>query len=348
MKKTTLSLAVSSLLVSGIAFAQGAAVEAIQAEITAHTPVKTIVAKMEATEHANLTSRVSGYLVQQNFSDGAMVEKGDVIFEIDQVPYQQALAIAKANKQIAEASLSQAKLAFDRVKELQGAGGAAQANLDDATAGLTMAQAGLAAAESALAKAKDDLAYTKVRAPYAGRLGKSRFSIGDMVAPAAGPMIDLAMLDPINVTFNVAHDDFIADNYSKPGAVEFSIQGSDTLGELAFIDNKISPVSGTISISASFSNEDAVYMPNQIVRLDVTPSNAAEGVWIPQSAVSQDLTVQFVYVVVDGTAERREIEVLEREGDNVFVTSGIEGGESVITNGLLRVRPGAPVVISES
>ncbi|WP_087026146.1 efflux RND transporter periplasmic adaptor subunit [Thaumasiovibrio subtropicus] len=347
MNKTRLSLAVAGSLMSGAVFAQGPAVEAMLAEVVSYQPTQVVVAKMEAQEHANLTARVSGYLLSQNFEDGAMVEAGDVLFEIDPTPYLQAFNIATAQKQQADAALTQAQTVFKRVKELQGAGGAAQSNLDEATAALKVTQAGVAAANAALDKATDDLEYTKVRAPYAGRLGKARFSVGDMVAPAAGPMIDLVQLHPMNATFNLAYEQFLEKRMHDAGAMRYGLQGTDLQGELTFIDNKINPTSGTISLSATFTNEDAAFVPNQVVRVEMTPSQGVEGVWIPQAATGQDLNVQFAYVIVDGKAERRDIEVLERVGKDVFVTSGIAQGEQVITNGLIRVRAGVPVTVAQ-
>lgn len=348
MKKSTLSLIIGTALLSHSAFAQGPQVDAITAEVTEFSPTLTFIAKMEAQEHTHLTPRVSGQILEQHFADGATVQKGDVLFQIDPVPYQQALAIAKANKLKADAALDRVKLVFDRVSALQGSGGAAQSNLDDATAEYTVAQASVAQANAALEKAQDDLSYTKIRAPYAGQLGKATVSMGDMVSPATGALIDIVMVDPIKATFSIDQTTFNKERSNHQDSdVNFTIEGMDKTGTLSFIDNKINPSSGTILLSATFDNLDKQLMPNQLVRVQLSDTTPMTGTWIPQAAVQQDLHEQFVFIAVNGQAERRAVEVIERNGKNVFVSEGIDNGDQIITNGLLRVRAGAPVTVSE-
>ncbi|WP_087022727.1 efflux RND transporter periplasmic adaptor subunit [Thaumasiovibrio subtropicus] len=344
MKKHSFSLATVAIVLSTQAMAQGVPVKATITERGYYQPTLVATAKFEAQEHANLTPRVSGYLTHQRYLDGSHVEKGAVLFEIDATPYQLALDAAQAQKQQADAALAQATLTFNRVKELQGAGGATQADLDDATAALAMTRAGVALATAALNKAKDDLSHTQVRAPYAGTLGKARFSIGDMVSPATGSLIDIAQHDPINANFSVSHADFNQFRIDQAGAVTISLQERADAGELTFVDNKINANSGTIALAATFDNADNTLKPNQITRLTLESSDALEGVWIPQTAVTQDLTLQYVYIInAEQTAERREVSIRAQQGNQAFVTEGLTVGEQLITDGLMRVRPNMPV-----
>ncbi|WP_052737571.1 efflux RND transporter periplasmic adaptor subunit [Grimontia sp. AD028] len=345
--KMNKNLLLASLLFPGLALAQGVQVDAMTTEHAQFTPTQSYVAKLEAAEHAKLMTRISGYLMKQHFSDGAWVNEGDVLFEIDPVPYQQALAIAEANLEKAKAALARVELSHKRVKALQDNGGATQSNLDDSTAELTVSLANVAVAEAAANKARDDLSYTKIRAPYDGRLGRSNFSRGDMITPASGPITDIVKIHPITATFSVSHDEYQQQKAKHQGPVSFLLEETGQQGGLKFVDNKINPASGTIKVAAKFDNEDLALFPNQVVRVSLNNASSFDGVWIPQASVQQALTEQFVYVVNDGKAERRAIEVLERQGTNVFVSNGIEAGERVITAGLLRVRPDVPVVVSE-
>lgn len=131
-----------------------------------------------------------------------------MLFQIDDTPYKLALQSAVANEQQAEATKRQAQLNYDRTNELVQSGSATEANLDDASATLSIAEAGLAKAKASVDSAKNDLWHTKIRAPYDGQLGKSNFSLGDMVSPIAGPVIDIAQLDPLNASFSLGEDDY--------------------------------------------------------------------------------------------------------------------------------------------
>lgn len=346
MIKSRFPLSALALLLAAQTHAAGVPVEATQVETGFFQPSMIITGKLEAQEHANLTPRVTGYLVKQNFADGSSVTKGDVLFEIDPTPYQLALDSATAVLQQAEANLEQAKLNFNRTRDLQGSGGATKANLDDATAQLSVATAGVASAKAGMNKAEDDLSHTKVRAPYSGTIGKARFSQGDMVSPATGALIDIAQLHPLNASFSLGYDDFNKFQIDEAGKVNVSLVKENIDGQLTFIDNKINATSGTIEIAATFDNADNALRPNQITRIQLTSADKTKGVWIPHTAVIQDLMMQFIYVVNDeGLAERREITVDVREGKNVFISQGLESGEMVITDGLIRVRPNAPVAI---
>ncbi|GAL34665.1 RND efflux system membrane fusion protein CmeA [Vibrio maritimus] len=242
--------------------------------------------------------------------------------------------------------MRQAQLNYDRTKELVQSGSATEANLDDANAALSIAEAGLAKAKASVASAQNDLWHTKIRAPYDGQLGKSNFSLGDMVSPIAGPVIDIAQLDPLNASFSLGEDDYTRFPIDQAGEVVVSLEEHEENGTISFIDNKVNASTGTLQASAAFSNQDNALRPNQVVRVLLTSQSEQTGFWLPQSAVMQDLMMQFIYVINDqGLAERREVEVLSRDGNQVFIYSGVSEGEQVITDGLVRVRPNVPVVV---
>lgn len=346
MKKHQIFLPLSASLLASSVLAAGVPVTAISVSEGVYQPSIELVAKMEAKEHANLTARVSGYLTKQYFPDGAYVNEGDVLFQIDETPYKLALQAALANKQQAEAVKQQAELDYQRTHELVRSGSATQANLDDANAALSVAKAGFAMAEASVDKASNDLWHTKIRAPYDGQLGKSQFSMGDMVSPIAGSLIDIAQLHPLNALFSLGHDDYQQFPIDQAGAVNVSLQNLSNEGTVTFVDNKLNASTGTLQASASFSNEDNLLRPNQVTKVLLTSQSHKVGHWVPQTAVVQDLMMQFVYVVnEEGLAERREIKVAAREGNQVFIESGLKSEEQVITDGLVRVRPNVPVLV---
>ncbi|GAL20147.1 RND efflux system membrane fusion protein CmeA [Vibrio maritimus] len=230
MKLHPLLIPIAMSISISSAFAAGVPVTAISAEEGVYQPSIVLTGKLEAQEHARLIARVSGYLHQQYFSDGAYVKKGDVLFQIDDTPYKLALQSAIANEQQAEATKRQAQLNYDRTNELVQSGSATEANLDDASATLSIAEAGLAKAKASVDSAKNDLWHTKIRAPYDGQLGKSNFSLGDMVSPIAGPVIDIAQLDPLNASFSLGEDDYTRFPIDQSGEVIVSL---DEHGKMA-------------------------------------------------------------------------------------------------------------------
>ncbi|MGL6259523.1 efflux RND transporter periplasmic adaptor subunit [Vibrio sp. WXL210] len=348
MKKTTFLLPVLAGVIAAPALASGVPVTATSVVEGVYQPTLVLTSKLEAQEHARLTPRVTGYLIEQHFPDGAFVKQGDVLFQIDDTSYKLALQSALAQKQQAQAALQQAKLNHQRISDLIASGGTTKANLDDASASLLIAEAGLALATASVDKAQDDLSHTQIRAPYDGQLGKSQFSRGDMVSPNSGAVIDIAQLHPLNASFSLSYDDYNQFPIDKSNAVNVALKPNLLEGQVTFVDNKVHASTGTLSAAAEFANQDYALRPNQIMKLKLTSKESMTGAWLPQTAVMQDLMMQFIYIVnEEGLAERREVSVVARQGKQVFIEQGVEAGEVVITDGLVRVRPNVPVSIQE-
>ncbi|PMH37538.1 efflux transporter periplasmic adaptor subunit [Vibrio sp. 10N.286.49.B3] len=345
MKKIHVLCALA-VAVSGVVNAAGAPVHAINAELTSMNPSKTIIAKFESQAQTFITPRVTGYLVEQNAEDGAMVQKGDVLFKLDATVYLHNLQLAQAHVKQAQAAHKSAELHYDRVTMLQGPGGSTQSDLELAQAQLDSADAALYASGITLEKATYDLESTTVRAPYAGQLGKSRVSVGDQVSPASGALIDIVQLSPMNVAFNMDYDayqSFEIDN-AEQSSVTLTATGIET--EVNYVANQVSPTAGTIQVSASFDNSAHGFKPNKVTYVTVESNQAIEGFWVPQSALMQDLTIQYVYVIDENnTAQRRDVAIMKQEKGQAFITEGIEAGSQIITDGLIRIRPNSPVSV---
>ncbi|GAM75388.1 RND efflux system [Vibrio ishigakensis] len=326
-------------------------VSVFEAQAFEHSPTYYFVGRMQAIESAKLTPRTTGHLLKKYFEDGATVEKGAVLFEIDPTSYQAALDAAIAAYEEANAAFELAKLNHQRNQNMLNTGGLSQAQLDLSTAELSMAHSRVSSARANVVVQRDNLEQTKVRAPYDGQLGKSNFSIGDMVGPSFGPLIDLVQTHPIEASFSIKESDLARHNLASDDGdqVSLKLEGEQTaaFGEISFVDNKINPASGTIAVAARFENEDLVYRPNQYIRVGLSPSELYQGVKIPHAAVHQDANAQFVLIVEDGVVARADVEIADRIGQNVFVTAGLEPSVPVIIGGLQRVGEGAQVVISE-
>ncbi|PSW21748.1 efflux RND transporter periplasmic adaptor subunit [Photobacterium sanctipauli] len=349
MAKKVHALCIIAMAVSGAVSAQGVAVNAIEAQLTSVNPTRNYVAKFEPQAHTQITPRVTGYIVKQKAEDGALVAKGDVLFKLDDTIYRHNHNLAQANVNQAKAGHRSAELHYDRVVQLQGPGGSTQSDLELAQSQLDSAKAALSAAEVNVEKAAYDLASTVVVAPYDGKLGKARFSEGDLVSPATGALTDIVQLSPMNVTFNMDYNAYKAYGLNNPESQSVRLRDTNTPTQVNYVANKVNPTAGTIQISASFDNSEYDFKPHKVTHVTVEHAEPQQGFWIPESALVQDLTIQYVYVINEhnSTALRRDIKITQRDQGRVFVTEGIEDGNQVITDGLMRVRPNAFVHVQK-
>lgn len=360
--KKTITLLTASILLAGCggnsqpteqtaAPVPSTPVTVVHAEEMAHSPIQYHIGRMEAVESAQLTPRTSGFLLNKLFDDGAFVEAGAVLFEIDPTSYQAAFDAAKATLSEAQSALSLTQLNHERTTQMLKSGGISQSQLDLSIAELEMARSRVVSARANVRVQQDNLDQTQVKAPYSGQLGKSNFSIGDMVGPNFGPLIDLIKMDPIDATFSIKESEL--SQYQLQGKQATSVllerdgQLTDYQGNIAFVDNKVNAASGTVTISASFDNSEAGLLPNQFVRVGLTSAEPLSGVQIPHKAIHQDQLAQYVLTIEEGNAVRRDVVVGDRIGQDVFVANGLDAGEPVIVGGLQRIRPGAPVSVAE-
>jgi membrane fusion protein (multidrug efflux system) len=334
-----------------VAAPQATPVSIVEAASFQHSPTTYYVGRMQAIESAQLTPRTSGYLLVKHFEDGATVEKGDILFEVDPTSYQAALDSAMATLNEAQAALELTKLNHSRTENMLSTGGVSQAQLDLSSAELTMAKSRLQSAKANVVVQRDNLDQTKVRAPYGGKLGKSRFSIGDMVGPNFGPLTDIVQVSPMEASFSLkeselSHHQLTGSNQAQV-ALEVEGEMFENPGRISFVDNKINPTSGTVNIAAEFDNPHGDLTPNQYIRVALSPSEPIDGVKVPHAAIHQDHSAQYVFTIEEGQAVRRNVDVGDRIGQKVFVIAGLDANEPVIVGGLQRIREGAPVVVAE-
>lgn len=319
----------------------------------------TFIGRVEAVDSVGLVARVSGYLRAVEVANGAQVTTGQALFVIEPENYEATVQSSRAQLERAEAAQTLARIELDRKAQLVRKGAVPQSELDIATANEKAAQADIAAAAAALQQAQLNLSYTRMTAPFDGQIGKIAKSVGDLVGPETGALATLVRTTPMYVVFSVNERQIanlmearVADG-ENPSATPMQLpihvdlpngKRLDEVGVLAFPDNRIDTATGTLAVRAEFPNADRLLIPGAFVTLHVQTAEPRPELLIPQAAVQRDQRGPFVLVIgAQQTVEQRYITTGGTEGTEVIVQSGLAPGESVIVEGLQRVKPGVPV-----
>ncbi len=319
----------------------------------------TFIGRGEASAKTDLFARVSGIITEIVVQDGASVAAGDVIFRIDPETYRADVAAKQAAVQRAEANVTLEEIELVRKTELLRRETIAESELDIAQANAAVAKADLAGAQAALQEAELNLERTEIVAPFDGRLGRAEVSLGALVSPSTGPLATLVQETPMYVTFSLSEPQLLAvlerldrgvDDLIESGAspnVFVRLPGGDMLeeaGVIVFLDNRINPSTGTIALRAEFKNDRRVILDGGFLSVVIEQLEPTLSVLIPQNAVQRDQRGDFVLVVTDQQlVEQRYVTLGPQEQTAVVVSEGLRSGESVIVEGLQRVRPGIEV-----
>lgn len=315
------------------------------------TPSVNFTGRIEAIDKVELIARVDGFLEDRPFTEGAMVQAGDLLFAIEKGPYLATLGEIDADIAAAEAALKLAQLEADRQSILVQRQAAAQAVLDQATAQADEARAQLLRAQSSRARAELDLGYTDIKSPIAGRIGRSTVSVGDYLGPQTGPLATVVSQDPMYATFPVTQRELLSFRESAAAhgdtdtlAVKVRLADGKVYehqGKIDFVDVQVDPGTDTITVRAVVPNPDMLLIDQQLVTAMVESATPQTALLVPQQAVLADQGGRFVLVVGDGnTVEQRPITVGRTLDGSYVVTQGLAEGEQVITEGIQRVRPG--------
>jgi len=311
------------------------------------------VGRTEASQRVDVRARVSGTLLKRPFEEGAEVKKDAVLFEIDPAEFQANLLAAEAQLDKAQASLNENDRNLKRYEVLLQKETASEAQYDIAKSKADQSRADVAAAQAEVERAKLDLGYATITSPIAGRAGISDVDVGNIIGPDTGVLVTVLDLDPIDVLFSVGERDYL--NFMearKAGTAEaFTPQirlANDKLyqypGEVDVIDNKVDPATGTINVRLKFPNPDRLLVPGQYVSVLLTRSTPEKRIVIPQSAVQENQAGPFVLIVNgEGRVEARPIKTGDRIEDGIVVLDGLTEGETVVVEGIQKVRPGAEV-----
>lgn len=324
-----------------------------------YQPSKSYIGRIEAVEDTNITAQVSGYLEARHFDEGQMVEKGQLLYSIEPSSFEAQVASAKAVLAQAKAALKKAELDHQRGKNLLPRGSISQSEFDALTATLLGARAELEAANAQLKLAEVNLSYTQIRAPFSGRISDSKVSTGDLLSPSSGILTTLVSLDPVHTSFSVSErerlnlgmDGIKGDGSAESSGVEVQLELEngeyfEHLGQLDFLGNRINTQTGTIAMRAVVPNPDQKLLPGQHIKVNLRDKNAKDVIVIPRRAVQTDLEGDFAMVMAEGNvAERRNVELGAQVEQGIIIKDGLDKDDTVITQGLQRVRNGVEVRI---
>src|SRR5580700_2555600 len=318
------------------------------------------VAQLNGPTNAEITPKVQGYLLTQNYENGYFVKKGQLLYTIDPRPFIAQLDQAKAEVAVADANVSRTQADVDRDTPLAAQNAIPKKQLDNDVANLASWKAQLQAKQAAMQQAELNLAWTKVYSPVDGIAGVTNSQIGDLVGTST-KMTTVSEVDPIWAYFNVSESAFL----NAAPLVNQIIRGTASLknaalppvefiqangisypmrGQFIYVNRQIGTQTGTIQMAAQFSNKNAILRPGGYGRVRIQTGMNKNALLIPQAAV---IEVQSMYQVVvvgpDNKADFRPVKVGERVGTNWVISEGLKPGEKVVVQGFMKVREGTPV-----
>jgi RND family efflux transporter MFP subunit len=321
------------------------------------TDAQEFTGRFEAVERVEVRPRVSGYISSVNFKDGSEVHKGDVLFVIDPRPYVAERDRARAQLAQARAQLVLARTERDRATKLLAQHAISQEEFDTRTSGLDQGQANVEAAQAALDAAALNLDFTRVTAPISGRISRALVTSGNSVTNGQTLLTTLVSLDPIYVAFDGDEQEYLkyiphgsdaaAGSHEARNPVQVGLateNGFPHAGVMVFVDNALDPMTGTIRSRALLENHEREFTPGLFARIKLLGSAQHNAVLVNDSSIGTDQTVRYVLVLgKDNKVEYRPVQLGPVVDGLRVVESGLTAGETIVVNGLQRVRPGAQV-----
>jgi RND family efflux transporter MFP subunit len=321
---------------------------------------------MAAVEEVEVRARVRGYLIKINFTEGAEVKQGEVLFEIDPRPFQAELDAAKGQVAQWEAKLTRAEADVARNERLLPKGAASQKDLDTAIADRGEARAAIQSARAQVERAALDVEFTKVTAPIDGRVSRAQVTKGNLVNASAGEatlLTTIVAVNPMYVYFDV--DERALLQYQQaararaggsqqiPNVREAKIPvqlglanevGFPYAGVIDFADNRVDPQTGTIRVRGMFANTNRIFTPGLFARVRVPVGDKYQAVLVPERAIGTDQGQKYLLAVNDQNVVEYRAVKLGRVHDGLrVIQDGLKSDELVIVNGIQRARPGVTV-----
>ncbi len=350
---------------------QAPAVEVSTVKVEPKTVPVTLeyVGQTQSSHIVEIRARVEGYIDKIAYKEGSLVNKGDVLFQLDPRPFEAKLEQAKGDLGAAKANLYRAEREFGRVEPLYKQNAVSQRDRDNAEASLLAARASVQSSTGKLKDAEVNLSYTTITSPVTGLSDFATQREGALVSPGPSSLLTtISVPDPMWVYFSVSENDLLkyTDQIKKgllnfPLMQEFQVQivladGSiyPEKGHVTFLAPLFSEKTGTFLVRAVLANPPTpvsrigVLRPGQFVQVQLMGATRPDAIVVPQQAVVQTAKGHSVFVVKDGKAELRNVEVGEWQGaDGWFINSGLARGEEVVVAGINKVRDGVPVKITQ-
>lgn len=327
-------------------------VKTLQAQPYAHG--KTFIARVEAINASDVTPQVSGYIDQVLFQDGSFVKEGDVLFVIDQSRYKAAVSSAEASLERTKAVLKQVQSDYHREKSLYNENMLSKADLELAESALATAQANVKAAQASLDLAKLDLDYTEVRSPISGYIGKALKTKGNLATAGVDKLARVIQMDPIRVVFSITDKERLSGMdqlATQTPDIQISLSNGEKIempSASLFSDNEVNAQTATMAVYAQTNNAANRLVPGNYVNVTVSTDKLRPVILIPQTAVSQDATGQFVMTVnPENIIVQKYVTLGDMVDGQYVVVSGLESGEKIVTIGQQKLQNGQQVSVSE-
>jgi len=303
----------------------------------------------------SVEAQVAGELLDVHFKEGDFVHKGQLLFTIDPRPYEAAHARAQATLLRDKAVAANSRAQAQRISKLLSDGVVSPSDADSSTSAAAAAEATVAADEAELNTAQLNLEYCTIYSPMDGRTGAVLVKPGNLVKVADVPIVVIKRLSPIPVDFTVPQEylpDITKDLAAKPLRVEATVPnslGPPEVGKLVFVENAVDPTTGTIRLRALFENLNNALWPGLYVNTLMTLAEESNATVIPSQAITAGQQGSLVYVVqADGTVAARAVVSNRSVGGQAVIDKGLKPGETVVTDGQVRLVPGAKIQIKNN
>lgn len=320
-------------------------------------PEASFVAKIEAQDKVGLRARVTGFLQERLFKEGDMVEQGQPLFIIEPVNFEAKVREAAANLSQAEAKAVNARSQYDRTKTLFKTKDVSESRLDEAKAAYDSANAAVAQMKASLDLTQKDLDYTTIKSPMSGKIGESKFSVGELIGPESGVLAEIVKINPIDAVFSVSENQLLElqqqfeATTARSAKVRFFLSDGaeyQEAGTFSFVDNALDEAMNTLKLKASFPNPQGKLISGQYGRLVLTGSKTISDIVIPMRSIQRDMLGAFVYIVnKENIVEKREVKTgTELPNFDIVVTDGLDVGEKVVVEGFQKIQPNMTVSVT--